>query len=63
MTTNWVKCTDMKGGEVYINLGAALTMRRISALLGDQTSIHFVLGTDPNDSISVQETPDQILKS
>ena len=42
-------------------LGNVLAMRRVVAGNGQYTRIYFAIGTEAKDSISVQETPDQIL--
>jgi hypothetical protein len=62
MSTNWVKCTAFEGGPVYINLGKALSMRRIATTPGQEhTRIYFSIGTGANDGVSVQEVPDTII--
>lgn len=65
MITNWVKCTDGQGRSIYINLGNALSMRRIPGTGGQQdtTNIYFPSVHKTEEYISVRETPDEILKS
>lgn len=59
MGDRWVKCLDFDNGDsIYVNLGNALAMRRVVTSTGQHTRIDFV---QAEDSISVQETPDQIL--
>jgi hypothetical protein len=63
MADRWVQCTSQDGGPIVINLGNALTMRRLSTAGGQNfTFVHFTLGSGADDRVSVQETPDQILK-
>ncbi len=62
MGDRWVKCLDFDNGDsVYVNLGTVLAMRRVVTSNGQYTRITFASGTEAKDSISVQETPDQIL--
>jgi hypothetical protein len=62
--TNWVKCTDGQGRSIYVNLGNAVSMRRIPGTGGQQdtTNIYFPNVHKAEDCISVRETPDDILK-
>jgi hypothetical protein len=64
MSDRWVLCTDHGGDPVYVNLGNALTMRRVSGVTGQTqyTVINFTIGTSADDRAAVQEAPDQILK-
>ena len=64
MITNWAKCTDGQGRSIYINLGNALSMRRIPGTGGrqDSTNVYFPSVHRTEEYISVRETPDEILK-
>jgi hypothetical protein len=63
MGDRWVRCLDFDNGDpVYVNLGSVLAMRRVVTANGQYTRIYFSIGTEAEDSISVQETPDQILR-
>ena len=62
MSTDWVQCTALEGGPVYINLAKALSMRRIPGAAGQEhTRIYFSIGTGADDGVSVREAPDAIL--
>jgi hypothetical protein len=62
MGDRWVKCLEFDNGDsIYVNLGNVLAMRRVVTGIGQYTRIYFAIGTEAKDSISVQETPDQIL--
>jgi hypothetical protein len=62
MGDRWVKCLDFDNGDsIYVNLGNVLAMRRVVTGNGQYTRVYFTVGTEAKDSISVQETPDQIL--
>jgi hypothetical protein len=64
MGDRWVKCLDFDNGDsIYVNLGNVLAMRRVVSGNGQYTRIIFAAGTEAKDGISVQETPDQILRS
>ena len=57
-----VKCLDFDNGDsIFVNLGSVLGMRRVVTSNGQYTRITFVIGSEAEDGISVQETPDQIL--
>jgi hypothetical protein len=63
MGDRWVKCLDFDNGDsIFVNLGNVLAMRRVVTGSGQYTRITFASGTEAKDSISVQETPDQILR-
>jgi hypothetical protein len=62
MGDRWVKCLDFDNGDsIYVNLGNVLAMRRVVTGNGQYTRVYFKVGTEAKDSVSVQETPDQIL--
>jgi len=62
MGDRWVRCLDYDNGNpVYVNLGNVVAMRRVVTESGQYTRICFSLGTE-KDGVSVQETPDQILR-
>ena len=63
MGDRWVKCLDFDNGDsIFVNLGNVLAMRRVVTGGGQYTRITFASGTEDKDGISVQETPDQILR-
>ncbi|SMF17458.1 hypothetical protein SAMN06265365_103125 [Tistlia consotensis] len=57
MHKNWIRCTLVVGGPIYVNVAAASTLKRHS---GDETRIAFP--GDGNDFIDVRETPEEILE-
>jgi hypothetical protein len=58
MADRWVKCSDSDSGDpIYVNLGSALTLQRVATQTSRFTRVIFLDGS----TISLQETPDQIL--
>ena len=55
----WIKCTDANGQIIHVNLDNAITLFR-DEIRHRGTIIAFI---GPTDSLTVRETPEEILKT